>query len=305
MFEIKCCKLFLASIDVGIFSLPAQAQIIPDRTLGSQNSQVIRGTRRDRIVGGARRGSTLFHSFREFNVRRGRGVYFTNPRGVTNIFNRVTGNNLSRINGTLGVLGNANLFLINPNGIIFGKGAKLDLNGSFFGTTASNLIFKNGFQFSATNPQNVPITFTTNFPVGFGFGFNGNRGTITVKGKGHNLRVAPFAPVSEEVISSGLEVDSEHTLALIGGNISLNEGVLRAPNGHIKLASVSNSTVNVTPNNSGFDFKYDSTSSFKDIQLSNVSLIDTSSSTPGIASGTINWLFQFGYAKSTLKVERQ
>lgn len=78
---------------------------------------------------------------REFNIDTSRGAYFTNPINVTNIFTRVTGANPSNINGTLGVLGNANLFLMNPNGIVFGNAAKLDLKGSFFGTTANSIKF--------------------------------------------------------------------------------------------------------------------------------------------------------------------
>lgn len=117
----------------------AIAQIIPDRTLGAESSVVtpninIKGVPSDRIDGGAIRGSGLFHSFQELNVREGRGAYFNNPAGIENIFSRVTGINPSNIFGTLGVLGNANLFLLNPNGIIFGPNAKLDMGGSFFGS---------------------------------------------------------------------------------------------------------------------------------------------------------------------------
>ena len=72
------------------------AQIVPNRTLGAENSVVtpninIKGIQSDRIDGGATRGSGLFHSFQEFNVREGRGVYFSNPTGIENIFSRVTG----------------------------------------------------------------------------------------------------------------------------------------------------------------------------------------------------------------------
>ena len=74
-------------------------------------------------------GVNLFHSFQEFNVDANKGVYFTSPVGIENILSRVTGNNPAKIFGKLGVLtGNANLFLINPNGIIFGANASLLLS---------------------------------------------------------------------------------------------------------------------------------------------------------------------------------
>jgi filamentous hemagglutinin family protein len=100
------------------------AQVIPDTSLETENSVVslnvnIKGLPADRIDGGATRGENLFHSFDQFNVGNGQRVYFTSPAGIKNILMRVTGNNLSNILGTLGVDGGANLFLLNPNGIIF------------------------------------------------------------------------------------------------------------------------------------------------------------------------------------------
>ena len=99
----------------------AFSQVTPDNTLRNESSVVnTRDETSDSIDGGAVRGQNLFHSFQEFNVDAGRGVYFANPEAVNNIFSRVTGNNVSNILGTLGVDGAANLFLINPNGIVFG-----------------------------------------------------------------------------------------------------------------------------------------------------------------------------------------
>jgi filamentous hemagglutinin family protein len=99
--------------------------LVPDATLGAERSVVtpgvnVGGVSAERIDGGAVRGVNLFHSFQEFNVGNGRAAYFANPTGIENILSRVTGTNPSTIFGKLGVLGNANLFVINPNGIIFG-----------------------------------------------------------------------------------------------------------------------------------------------------------------------------------------
>ena len=147
----------------------AKAQIVPDGTLGAESSVAVpdnfNGIPIDQINGGAIRGANLFHSFSEFNVGEGNGAYFTNPEGIRNILGRVTGGNASNILGTLGVLGNANLFLINPNGIVFGPNARLDVGGSFLASTAESLVFDNGFDFSATNPQAPPL-LTVNIPVG-------------------------------------------------------------------------------------------------------------------------------------------
>jgi filamentous hemagglutinin family protein len=125
----------------------------------------INGINSDRIDGGAIRGSNLFHSFQEFNIDNGSGAYFSNPESISNILSRVTGNNLSNILGTLGVLGNANLFLINPNGIVFGPNARLDVGGSFFASTADSILFENGVEFAASNPEAPPL-LTINIPIG-------------------------------------------------------------------------------------------------------------------------------------------
>ncbi len=138
--------------------IKTQAQLIPDNTLGEENSIVTPvNSLKNRIDGGAIRGSNLLHSFQEFNIDNGQSVYFDNPGAIANILTRVTGSNTSSISGKLGVLGNANLFLINPNGIIFGQNASLDISGSFTATTTLNILFDNGWEFSATNPQAPPL----------------------------------------------------------------------------------------------------------------------------------------------------
>ena len=155
-----------------------KAQLTPDNTVGSTTrSDTVKGLNSDIIEGGASRGTNLFHSFTNFNVDAGRGVYFSNPADINNILTRVTGSSQSNIFGTLGVLGNANLFLINPNGISFGPNAQLDVKGSFVASTADRIIFDN-YQFTTTNPTAPPL-LTVNIPVGLGF--RNNPGDITVK----------------------------------------------------------------------------------------------------------------------------
>ncbi|NEO87410.1 MAG: filamentous hemagglutinin N-terminal domain-containing protein [Spirulina sp. SIO3F2] len=150
-------RIFSGSAALLLLAQPVWAQLLPDNTLGAEGSAVTPiDALNDRIDGGATRGANLFHSFQEFNVGNGRGVYFANPGSINNILTRVTGNNVSEIFGTLGVLGDANLWLINPNGIHFGPNARLDVRGSFTATTAAGVWFGTE-QFSATNPQAPPL----------------------------------------------------------------------------------------------------------------------------------------------------
>jgi filamentous hemagglutinin family protein len=158
----SCWRLGLAgtlslSVAIGVGDRAHAQTITPDNTLGVESSAivpdvVIRGIVSDQVDGGAVRGINLFHSFFQFNVGDNRGVYFTNPIGVENILTRVTGGNPSTILGRLGVLGGANLFLLNPNGIVFGPNASLDVQGAFVASTASAIELGNG-KFSATEPE--------------------------------------------------------------------------------------------------------------------------------------------------------
>jgi len=146
------CCFGLVSSQI-FYATKINAQLIPDDTLGAENSIVVPQEARDLIQGGARRGSNLFHSFQEFNVDSGQQVYFANPAEVDHILTRVTGTNLSNIFGTLGVEGAANLYLINPNGIIFGKDARLDVTGSFVASTADGIRLGKQGLFLATEPE--------------------------------------------------------------------------------------------------------------------------------------------------------
>jgi filamentous hemagglutinin family protein len=181
------------------------AQIIPDATLGSESSIVTPVTPRiDLIQGGATRGVNLFHSFEEFNIGERRAAFFANPAGVQNIFSRVTGTNPSRLFGTLGVLGNANLFFLNPNGIIFGPNASLRVNGSFVATTGNSFVFPDGSRFSATRPEAPPL-LSVNVSVPVGVQFEGSGGIITNAGTlepGGNLTLVGGTIVNTGTLST-------------------------------------------------------------------------------------------------------
>ncbi|MFN5925954.1 MAG: filamentous hemagglutinin N-terminal domain-containing protein, partial [Pseudanabaena sp.] len=153
-----------------VTAFPANSQIIPDQSLPI-NSVVTKSGLTHTITGGTTRGVNLYHSFQEFSVPFNNTAYFNNASHVQNIVTRVTGNSTSNIDGLIKANGNANLFLLNPQGITFGTNAKLDIGGTFVGTTASNFKLTDGSEFSATNPQAPPL-LTSNITQGLQYGMS-------------------------------------------------------------------------------------------------------------------------------------
>jgi filamentous hemagglutinin family protein len=237
-------------------ALTAQAQILPDTTLPT-NSIASPDGNTSIITGGTQAGENLFHSFEQFSIPTGTGAYFNSAIEIQNIFSRVTGSSISNIDGFIRANGTANLFLLNPNGIIFGPNASLDLGGSFVGSTADRLLFQDGSFYSATETQTVPL-LTINVPIGLQFGIN--PGAIVNRSRAFNSATNAI---------SGLQVTSGNTLALVGGNINVEGGRMRAIDGRLEVGSVgANSRVDLTAQDNLFTLGYAEVRDFQDIRLS-------------------------------------
>ncbi len=258
---------------------PAYGQIIPDTTLPN-NSTVVNENNITTITGGTQAGANLFHSFEQFSIPTNGVAHFNNNLNTQNIFSRVTSLSISNIDGLIKANGTASFFLLNSNGIIFGPNASLNLGGSFLSTTANSVLFGDGSQFGQISSAKPLLTMSV--PVGLNF--SSNSGDINIIGNGNNTIASNFQPiVSNNDFSLGLKVQPQRTLAIVGGDINVQGGILSSKGGRIELGSVNSGIVSLVPNFYGWALKYEEVNSFKDIQLSQKTLVDTS----GFESGSI------------------
>ena len=235
------------------------AQVTADPSL--RTTVTVNGTTFN-IQGGIPVGGTnLFHSFSIFNVPDGGTANFLNALTITNIFARVTGSSLSDIQGRIRSQGSANLFLMNPNGILFGPNSRLDTGGSFVGTTATAILFPGGGEFSNTSlvsPQNSLLTVN---PSALLFNQSISPASIT------NQSISR-SPITNQ--PTGLEVPNGRSLLLIGGDVASNGGRLNAPGGRIEVGGLAGSgTVGLTVSGNTFSLNFPSGSSLSNVTLDN------------------------------------
>lgn len=268
-----------SSLSLWLVPIPQiSAQVIPDGSLPN-NSIVTPDGNTTVITGGTTTGSYLFHSFEQFSLSTGNTAFFNNGLTISNIITRVTGGSISNIDGIIRANGTANLFLLNPNGIVFGPNASLNIGGSFLGTTASRITFADGSEFSATSP-NAPPLLTVNVPIGLQF--DSSAGSIQVQGPGHGVIPDPETrQPNRDARPAGLQVNPGKTLAFLGGDVSVTGGNITAEAGRVEVWSVSNGELSVNIDGSNLQVNHQTGTEFKDINFTQAASIDTSGNRSG------------------------
>ncbi len=201
--------VMLPQANVRAQGITVDGRLSPTQTLAGPNYAI--GAGLGRQVGG-----NLFHSFGAFGLKQGEAATFSGPPSVGNVIGRVTGGAVSSINGRVSsTIPGANLYLVNPAGVVFGPNASVDVSGSFHASSADYLRMKDGARFQATNPE--ASTFSVAPPEAFGF-LSANPRPVTVNG-------------------STLQLPQGGTLGLVGGDVTISGGTLLAPAGTVHISS--------------------------------------------------------------------
>ncbi|MCP4351223.1 MAG: filamentous hemagglutinin N-terminal domain-containing protein [Desulfobacterales bacterium] len=253
---MKCYKTVTIIILLTVVPAPVYSDgthprgITLDGTTGNAGALKLPGPDYDiKAEYGQQTGTNLFHSFQQFNVHSGESATFSGPGSVQNIIARVTGGNSSRIDGKLcSAIPDANLYMLNPAGIMFGPNCSLDISGSFHVSTADYLrMGENEKYFAMPHDSSV---LSASPPAAFGFMGN-STALITIEGRGE---------ITEKEWNenhTGLHVSEGKTVSVIAGNIEMKKGThyqkqehgnpvaetiypgdISAPDGRINMAGV-------------------------------------------------------------------
>ena len=229
-------RLYLSFFIAGMAGNPVYADvttsITSDSTMSGFSSTITPAGNTYTVTGGKTVGTNLFHSFNNFNINSADTATFTAP-GMSNIISRVTGAGTSSIFGTLNAP--TNFFLINPNGIVIGGGASINVTGSFHISTADYLKLSDDVQFSASSPGDGS-SLTSASPAAFGFNVGSTPGSITI---GDTL-----------IDDTLIEVPQSAVINIVGGDVTITDAHLYAPDGQVNVVSVaSEGEVDVDPVN--------------------------------------------------------
>lgn len=240
-----------------------------------------------KITGGERVGNNLFHSFKEFSIPARTETFFENAADIESIFILIASDDNSVIDGLIQTVGRANLFLVNPNGIVFGENAQLDIGGSFLATTADNIEFADGVKLLTQNADtDTKFNLSATFPVRLNL--TDNNGNITVNGSGNQIsNQSLLVPIEFAQNLSELSLNKDQTLALIGNGITFNGGIVTTKDGNVYLSSVEYGSIEISQSENRLNFLAHSHKKYQNVDIDQKSLISLSSSSEKLSSISI------------------
>ena len=239
-------------------------QVVPDGTTPTPDpgsclpSCTVTGGTADSI------STNLFHSFDQFSIPEGGVLTFDHSPAIRNIITRVTGGDASTINGSLrtDIASDTNLFLLNPNGILFGPNSSLEIGGSFVATTADALKFEDQGTFSASE-NTSDLTLLTVDPSAFLF-----------------TQTAP-QPIISQAFAFGLGVPENKSLLLVGGDVVIEpssptipgNSIITVPGGRLELGGIHDAgSIQLSVDGDSFSLTYPDNVPLADVSLNRAGL---------------------------------
>lgn len=237
---MKPLSLLLAHIAL-ILSYNAHAQVDTDGSMGEEKH--LSGNMTIPQSLGTTSGHNLFHSFSHFNIDKNETVNFTGDNQLKNVISRVTGGEISKIDGVLkSEIGQANFYFINSAGIVFGTNATVDVPAAFHISTSDSLNFKDGQAFLASltaNNSSLSISEPTDF------GFLGDKaGDIIIKGNSGYIPSSPPFFGRAYFTNNDLNFNAKNDVLLNANNITINHATLSNPSGSITINAKNNLYLN-------------------------------------------------------------
>jgi filamentous hemagglutinin family protein len=219
-------------------------------------------------------GTNLFQSFNQFNLISSESATFTGPSNVQNILSRVTSGSPSSIDGKVSSqIQGANLFFLNPAGMMFGPHAQLDVSGSVAVSTATYVKMADGGRFNANLGGGDTLTSASVSAFGF---LAPVPAPVSVTGSNTRDSNGNIVPTSL------LTVAPQKCFSIIAGDIALNGSTIMGPGSRVNLVSVKSAgeaQLDATDLNSSIDVSQFSTMGA--IDLMNLAKVDTSGTAGG------------------------
>jgi filamentous hemagglutinin family protein len=254
-------KLFVALLFAMVH--PAYAAVTLDGTMGK--SGPVSGPAYAITADlGRQVGGNLFFSFSRFDLIKGDVATFSGPVAVTNVISRVTGGSASSIDGTItSSINGANMYFLNPAGVMFGRNASIGVSGAFHVSTAEYLSLGTDGRFDVVAPINSVLTVSP--PSAFGF--------VTDK--------------RASIVFNGSNLNRSNDFTAVGGDINFKNASL----------SVASTNLNLFASASGGEISIDdgrlinrSINKFGDITIQNGSLIKLSAQSVGTSTGPLGYI---------------
>jgi len=225
------------------FALPTGGEVVSGSAdFHTQGSHLSINQRTDKLV----------TQWQDFNVQNGQSVTFKQPSSTSIALNRVVGVNGSQIHGQINA--NGRVFLINPNGVVFGSKAQVNVGGLVASTqNLSDADFSAGnYQFAGTSAATITNHGVIAAADGGSVALLGakvrNEGTIKAQGGRVALAAGDSFTVSfDNNQLLDLQVDGAALKALVQ-----NGGLLKADGGQVLMtAKGTGSMLQTVVNNQG------------------------------------------------------